>query len=207
MTVCEIVNTSAKKVGDIELKDELFAVEVQPSILHDVVCMQRANRRQGTASTKTRGEVAGSGAKPWRQKGTGRARAGTRKSPIWRGGGTTFGPKPRDYSYKLPKKVRRLALRMALSARFGEGNLIVLDEFDMPEIKTKEFVKVMDNFEFDNCLIVTGEDNKTVQLSARNAVGYKVLPVAGLNVYDILKYSKLMLVQSTLAQLEERLMV
>lgn len=207
MTVCEIVNTSAKKVGDIELKDELFAVEVQPSILHDVVCMQRANRRQGTASTKTRGEVAGSGAKPWRQKGTGRARAGTRKSPIWRGGGTTFGPKPRDYSYKLPKKVRRLALRMALSARFGEGNLIVLDEFDMPEIKTKEFVKVMDNFDFDNCLIVTGEDNKTVQLSARNAVGYKVLPVAGLNVYDILKYSKLMLVQSTLAQLEERLMV
>ena len=207
MAVCEIVNTSAKKVGDIELKDELFAVEVQPGILHDVVCMQRANRRQGTACTKTRGEVAGSGAKPWRQKGTGRARAGTRKSPIWRGGGTTFGPKPRDYSYKLPKKVRRLALRMALSARFGEGNLIVLDEFDMPEIKTKEFVKVMDNFELENCLIVTGEDSKVVQLSARNAVGYKVLPVAGLNVYDILKYSKLMLVQSTLAQLEERLMV
>ncbi len=207
MAVCDIVNTSAEKVGDIELKDELFAVDVQTGILHDVVQMQRANRRQGTASTKTRGEVAGSGAKPWRQKGTGRARAGTRKSPIWRGGGTTFGPKPRDYSYKLPKKVRRLALRMALSARFGEGNLVVLDDFNMPEIKTKDFVKVMDNFDFDNCLIVTGDDNKTVQLSARNAIGYKVLPVAGLNVYDILKYSKLMLVQSTLAQLEERLMI
>ena len=207
MAVCDVVNTSAEKVGDIELKDELFTVEVQPGILHDVVCMQRANRRQGSACTKTRGEVAGSGAKPWRQKGTGRARAGSRKSPVWRGGGTTFGPKPRDYSYKLPKKVRRLALRMALSARFAEGNLIVLDAFEMPEIKTKEFVKVMDNLDFDNCLIVTDADNKSVQLSARNVVGYKVLPVAGLNVYDILKYPKLMLVQSTLAQLEERLMV
>jgi large subunit ribosomal protein L4 len=191
MAVSNIVNTSAEKVGDID----------------DVVCMQRANRRQGTASTKTRGEVAGSGAKPWRQKGTGRARAGSRKSPIWRGGGRAFGPRPRDYSYKLPKKVRRLALRMALSARFGEGNLVVLDAFEMEEIKTKEFVKVMDNFDFDNCLIVTGDDNTTLQLSARNAVGHKVLPVAGLNVYDILKYSKLMLVQSTLAQLEERLVV
>jgi len=207
MAVCDVVNTSGKKVGDVELNDGLFAVEVQPGILHDVVCMQRANRRRGTASTKTRGEVSGGGAKPWRQKGTGRARAGSRTSPVWRGGGTTFGPKPRDYSYSLPKKVRRLALRMALSARFSEGNIVVLDEFSMPEIKTREFVKVMDNFAFDNCLIVTDADNKTVSLSARNAVGYKVLPAAGLNVYDILKYPKLMLEQSTLAQLEERLMV
>jgi len=207
MAVCDIVDTSAKKVGDIELNEDLFTVEVQPGILHDVVCMQRAARRQGTASTKTRGEVRGSGAKPWRQKGTGRARAGSRKSPVWRGGGTAFGPRPRDYSYKLTKKVRRLALRMALSARFGEGNLVIIDEFHMPEIKTKEFVNVMNNFDFDNCLIVTGEDNKNVKLSARNAVGYKVLPPAGLNVYDILKYPKLMLVQSTLAQLEKRLNV
>ncbi len=207
MAVSDIVNTSAEKVGDIDLKDELFTVEVQTGILHDIVCMQRANRRQGTACTKTRGEVAGSGAKPWRQKGTGRARAGSRKSPIWRGGGKAFGPRPRDYSYKLPKKVRRLALRMALSARFGEGNLVVLDSFDMPEIKTKEFVKVMNNFDFDNCLIITGDENENVKLSSRNAVGHKVLPVAGLNVYDILKYSKLMLEQSTLAQIEERLMV
>jgi large subunit ribosomal protein L4 len=207
MAVSDIVNTSAQKVGDIDLKDELFTVEVQTGILHDIVCMQRANRRQGTACTKTRGEVAGSGAKPWRQKGTGRARAGSRKSPIWRGGGKAFGPRPRDYSYKLPKKVRRLALRMALSARFGEGNLVVLDSFDMPEIKTKEFVKVMNNFDFDNCLIITGDENENVKLSSRNAVGHKVLPVAGLNVYDILKYSKLMLEQSTLAQIEERLMV
>lgn len=207
MAVCEVLNTSAQKVGDVELKDEIFAVEVQPGILHDVVCMQRANRRRGTASTKTRGEVNGSGAKPWRQKGTGRARAGSKKSPLWRGGGIVFGPKPRDYSYKLPKKVRRLALRMALSARLSEGNLIVVDEFRLPEIKTKDFVNVMNNFDFANCLIVTAEDNKTVSLSARNTVGYKVLPVTGLNVFDILKYPKLMLDQSILAQIEERLTV
>ncbi|MFZ5797193.1 MAG: 50S ribosomal protein L4 [Desulfobulbus sp.] len=207
MAVCDVVNTSAAKVGDVELNDALFAVEVQPGILHEVVCMQRANRRQGTASTKTRGEVRGGGLKPWRQKGTGRARSGSRTSPIWRGGGVVFGPKPRDYSYKLPKKVRRLALRMALSARFSEGNLVILDKFTMPEIKTKEFVNVMKNFNFDNCLVVTDGTNQNLSLSARNAVGYKVLPTVGLNVYDILKYSKLMLEQSTLAQLEERLMV
>lgn len=207
MAVCEIVNTSAEKVGDVELKDDIFAVEIQPGVLHEVVCMQRANRRRGTASTKTRGEVRGSNAKPWRQKGTGRARSGTKKSPVWRGGGVTFGPQPRDYSYKLPKKVRKLALKMALSARLSEGNLIVVDEFKMQEIKTKEFVNVMNNFDFENCLVVTGEDNKTVSLSARNTVGYKVLPVQGLNVYDILKYSKLMLDQSILAQIEERLTV
>lgn len=207
MAVCDVVNTSAAKVGDVELNDALFAVEVQPGILHEVVCMQRANRRQGTASTKTRGEVSGGGMKPWRQKGTGRARSGSRTSPLWRGGGVIFGPKPRDYSYSLPKKVRRLALRMALSARFSEGNLVILDKFGMPEIKTKDFVKVMQNFNFDNCLVVTDGNNENLTLSARNAVGYKVLPTEGLNVYDILKYSKLMLEQSTLAQLEERLKV
>ncbi|BCO09970.1 50S ribosomal protein L4 [Desulfolithobacter dissulfuricans] len=207
MAVCDVVNTSGEKVGEVELSDKLFGVEVNPGVLHEVVCMQRANRRAGTACTKTRGEVRGGGAKPWRQKGTGRARAGSRRSPIWRGGGTTFGPKPRDYSYKLPKKVRRLALRMALSARLSEGNLVVVDDFNMEVPKTREFVKVMNNFKFDDCLIVAQEENTNVKLSARNAVGYKVLPVAGLNVYDILKYSKLMLVQSTLAQLEERLMV
>ncbi len=206
MAVCEVVNTSAEKVGEIELNDALFDVEVKPGVLHDVVCMQRANRRAGTASTKTRAEVRGGGAKPWRQKGTGRARSGSRTSPIWRGGGTVFGPKPRNYGYRLPKKVRRLALRMALSARRQEGNLVVLDEFTLPEVKTREFVRVMGNFEFDNCLVVTGEPDELLQRSARNAVGYKVLPVIGLNVYDILKYSKLMLVQSSLEQLEARLM-
>jgi large subunit ribosomal protein L4 len=182
MAVCDVLNTQAEKVGEIDLNDDLFAVEVKTGILHEVVCMQRANRRSGNACTKTRGEVSGGGAKPWRQKGTGRARAGSRTSPLWRGGGTTFGPKPRDYSYSLPKKVKRLALKMALSARNQEGNLVVIDTLELPEIKTKEFVRVMNNFEFDNCLVITGEPDDKVYLSSRNAVGFKVLPVAGLNV-------------------------
>ena len=131
MAVTEVFNTDNKKVGEVELNDALFGLEVKQYVLHDVVKMQLANRRAGTACTKTRSEVRGGGAKPWRQKGTGRARAGTRNSPIWRGGGTTFGPKPRDYSYKLPKKVRKLGLRMALSTRFSEANMVVLDAFDV----------------------------------------------------------------------------
>ena len=207
MAVCEVLNSLAEKVGEIDLNDALFSVEVNTGILHEVVCMQRANQRSGNACTKTRGEVSGGGAKPWRQKGTGRARAGSRTSPVWRGGGTVFGPKPRDYSYSLPKKVRRLALKMALSARNQEGNLVVVDQFNVVQAKTREFVKEMDNFKFENCLVVTGEMDEKLGLSARNAVGYKVLPVAGLNVMDILKHSKLMLVQTSLAKLEERLMV
>jgi len=207
MAVCDVLNTLAEKVGEIDLNDDLFSVEIKTGILHEVVCMQRANRRSGNACTKTRGDVSGGGAKPWRQKGTGRARAGSRTSPIWRGGGVTFGPKPRDYSYSLPKKVKKLALKMALSARSLEGNLVVIDNFDLLEIKTKSFVNVMRNFKFDECLIITEDINETISLSARNAVGFKVLPVAGLNVYDILKYSKLMLLQSSLAKIEERLMI
>ncbi len=207
MSVCDVVNTSAEKVAEIEVNDNLFGVEVDTGILHEVVCMQRANRRRGTASTKTRGEVRGGGAKPWRQKGTGRARAGSNNSPIWRGGGTTFGPRPKDYSYSLPKKVRRLALRMALSARMSEGNVVILDQFAMDTPKTKEFVNTMKNFDFNQCLIVTDDEGANLQLSVRNAVGYKTLPVAGLNVYDILKYPKLMVIQSSLEQLEARLKV
>ncbi len=207
MAVCDVLNTLAEKVGEIDLNDNLFRVEIKTGILHEVVCMQRANRRSGNACTKTRGDVSGGGAKPWRQKGTGRARAGSRTSPIWRGGGVTFGPKPRDYSYSLPKKVKRLALKMALSARSQEGNLVIIDNFELPEIKTKSFIDVMGNFQFKDCLIITEDINEKISLSARNAVGFKVLPVAGLNVYDILKYSKLMLLQSSLAKIEERLIV
>jgi large subunit ribosomal protein L4 len=207
MAVYDILNIQAEKVGEIDLNELLFNVEINTGILHEVVCMQRANRRSGNACTKTRGQVSGGGAKPWRQKGTGRARAGSRTSPVWRGGGTVFGPKPRDYSYTMPKKVKRLALKMAITARKQEGNLVILDKFELPEIKTKEFIKVMNNFQFENCLIVTDEIDNNVDLSSRNAVGFKVLPVAGLNVYDILKYSKLMLLQSSLPIIEERLMV
>ena len=207
MAVCDVLNTLAEKVGQVDLNDALFSVEVKTGVLHEVVCMQRANRRSGNACTKTRGDVSGGGAKPWRQKGTGRARAGSRTSPVWRGGGTVFGPAPRDYSYNLPKKVKKLALKMALSARNQEGNLVIVDHFDLSEVKTKNFVEIMNNFQFNKCLVITDEIDENVGLSARNAVGFKVLPVAGLNVYDILKYSKLMLLQSSLAMLEERLML
>lgn len=207
MSVCEILNIQAEKVGEIELNDSVFNIEVNSGILHEVVCMQRANRRSGNACTKTRGEVSGGGAKPWRQKGTGRARSGSRTSPVWRGGGTVFGPKPRDYSYNMPKKVKRLALRMALSARNQEGNLIIIDQFQLPEVKTKYFVQVMSKFNVGSCLVITEGDDNEMYLSSRNAVGYKVLPVAGLNVYDILKHSKLMLVKSSVQKIEDRVLV
>jgi len=203
MAVCDIFNIRAEKVGEIDLNDLLFNVEINTGILHEVVCMQRANRRSGNACTKTRGEVSGGGAKPWRQKGTGRARAGSRTSPVWRGGGTVFGPKPRDYSYTMPKKVKRLALKMAMTARKLEGNLVVVDKFELPEAKTKEFVNVMNNFQFENCLIVTGELDDNINLSSRNAVAYKVLPVAGLNVYDILNHNKLFITKDAITRIEE----
>jgi len=206
MAVTTVLNIKNEKIGEVELNDAVFGVEVNPHILHDVVRMQLANRRQGTACTKTRTEVAGSGKKPWKQKGTGRARSGSKRSPLWRGGGVVFGPKPRDYSYKLPKKVRRLGIKMALSARLSEENLIVLDDFQLDEIKTKSFVSVMDTLKIDNALIVTAGDNDTLVRSSRNVVGYKVLPSGGLNVYDILNFKHLVLLQPCVGELEKRLL-
>ena len=206
MAVTQVYNTDNKKVGEVELNDSLFGLEVKKHILHDVVKMQLASRRAGTACTKTRTEVRGGGAKPYRQKGTGRARAGTNNSPLWRGGGVTFGPKPRDYSYKLPKKVRRLGLRMALSARFSENNMIVLDGFDLADIKTKEFVEIMRKLNIENGLIVVPGKNINLEKSSRNVHGYKVIQSDGLNVYDILLHRRLVLLQPCLGQLEERLL-
>ena len=206
MAVTEVFNTDNKKVGEVELNDALFGLEVKQYVLHDVVKMQLANRRAGTASTKTRSEVRGGGAKPWRQKGTGRARAGTRNSPIWRGGGTTFGPQPRDYSYKLPKKVRKLGLRMALSTRFSEANMVVLDAFNLDDIKTKKFLEIMKKLEIDNGLIVIPERNENLEKSSRNVQGFKVISSAGLNVYDVLLHRRLVLLQPCLDQLEKRLL-
>lgn len=206
MAEAHVYNIENKKVGDITLNDDLFGVEVKNHVLHDIVRMQRANRRSGNACTKTRVEVAGSGSKPWRQKGTGRARAGNRRSPVWRGGGIAFGPKPRDYSYKLPKKVRRLGLKMALSTRMAEERLLVLDNLVLNDIKTKEFKKVMDNLAMDNCLFIVAEHDENLDRSSRNIPNVKVLPVAGLNVYDILLHKKLVVVQSSIAKLEERLL-
>jgi len=206
MAVTEVYNTDNKKVGEVELNDALFGLEVKKHILHDVVKMQLANRRAGTASTKTRTEVRGGGAKPYRQKGTGRARAGTNTSPLWRGGGVIFGPKPRDYSYKLPKKVRRLGVRMALSARFSEDNVTVLDGFDLADIKTKQFVEIMKKLNIENGLIVIPGKNENLEKSSRNVQGYKVIQTDGLNVYDILLHRRLVLLQPCLGQLEERLL-
>jgi large subunit ribosomal protein L4 len=206
MAVTEIYNTDNKKVGEVELNDDLFGLEVKKHILHDVVKMQLANRRAGTASTKTRTEVRGGGAKPYRQKGTGRARAGTNRSPLWRGGGVIFGPKPRDYSYKLPKKVRKLGVRMALSTRFSEKNMLVLDGFDLADIKTKQFVDVMKKLNIENGLIVIPEKNENLEKSSRNVHGYKVIQADGLNVYDILLHRRLVLLQPCLGQLEKRLL-
>ncbi len=206
MAVTEVYNTDNKKVGEVELNDALFGLEVKKHILHDIVKMQLANRRAGTACTKTRTEVRGGGAKPYRQKGTGRARAGTNNSPLWRGGGVTFGPKPRAYSYKLPKKVRRLGVRMALSTRISESNMLVLDGFDLADIKTKQFVEVMKKLNIENGLIVIPGSNENLERSSRNVQGFKVIQADGLNVYDILLHRRLVLLQPCLDQLEKRLL-
>lgn len=205
MSVAGIVNIKNEKVGEVDLNDSLFGVEVKPYILHDIVRMQLAGRRSGNACTKTRAEVRGSGAKPWKQKGTGRARAGSRQSPIWRGGGTTFGPKPRDYSFKLTKKVRKQGLKMALSARLSEERLTVLDEFQLNEFKTKNFINIMNTLDVDNALIVIPEHDEKLEKSSRNVPGFKVMPTTGLNVYDILLHKNIILLQPCLGQLEERL--
>jgi large subunit ribosomal protein L4 len=154
MPVVDVYDISRTKVGETTLRDDIFSIPVQGHILHEVVTMQLACRRSGTASTKGRSEVRGGGHKPWRQKGTGRARAGSSRSPIWRGGGVVFGPKPRSYAYKVPKKVRRLALKMALSSKLANGQLLILDQYPYDAPKTKEFVKVMENLQIDKALFI-----------------------------------------------------
>ncbi|MEE4164984.1 MAG: 50S ribosomal protein L4 [Desulfocapsaceae bacterium] len=204
MSTVEVKNIKNEKVGEIELSDLIFNQEVKGYLLHDVVRMQRAAKRAGTACTKTRSEVRGSGAKPWRQKGTVRARSGTRRSPIWRGGGAAFGPKPRDYSFKLNRKVKKQAVAMAMSARLQEGNLVVLDDFTMEQIKTRDFVEVMNTLALDTALIVIEDTNENLTKSSRNVNGFKVLNPEGLNVYDILLHGKLVLLQPAIKSLEER---
>ena len=205
MSTVNVVNIKNENVGQIELKDDIFNREVKEYLLHDVVRMQRAARRAGNACTKTRVEVSGGGKKPWRQKGTGRARAGSNTSPLWRGGGVAFGPKPRDYSMKINRKVRQQALSMAMSARFQEGNLIVVDDFTMERIKTKDFVGIMNLLEVGNGLIVIDNAHENLVKSSSNVNGFKVLSAEGLNVYDILHHKKLILVQPVIESLEKRL--
>ncbi len=205
MAVVKIYDQNKGETGEITLAPEVFEVEVRPEILNLVVRAQRAAMRAGTHSTKTYGEVSGGGIKPWRQKGTGRARAGTSRSNIWRGGAIVFGPKPRDYSFKVNKKVRALALRMALSSRLAEENLMVVNTFDLPEVKTKHFVKIADALGLKKALLIMPEVNEKVALSARNIPGITIMTPAQLSVYEILKHPQLILLEGAVAPVEARL--
>lgn len=206
MTVVDIVNCNAEKVSQVELEDDIFSIPVKPNVLHEVVTMQLANRRAGSASVKHRSDVRGSRKKLFRQKGTGRARRGDVKSPLLRGGGSVFGPDPRSYSYKVPKKVKRLALKMALSSKLKEDNIIVLDKFELDQIRTKEFLSVMDALNTKNALIITEKENKNLELSSRNVPDVKVLKVEGMNVRDILKYKRLVLLEASIEPIKGRLL-
>lgn len=205
MATVKIIDQTNKEVGDITLAPEVFEVEVKPEILHLVVRAQLAARRAGTHATKNRAVITGGGRKPWRQKGTGRARAGSVRSPLWKGGATTFGPQPRSYSFKVNKKIRKLALKMALSSRLSEDNLKVVKSIDLPEIKTREFTKVASDLGLGKTLIVVKEADKNLALSARNVPGIKVLEADKLNVYDVLRYDSIVMLEAAAASVQERL--
>ncbi len=205
MATVDVYNQSREQVGTAELDDAIFGVEVKEHLFHAVVRQQLANRRAGTHKTKGRSEVRGGGRKPYRQKGTGRARQGTIRAPQWRGGGVVFGPTPRDHGHSVNKKVRRAALKSALSARAAEGKLTIIDKVEFPSIKTKNFIAVMDAFDFSDLLLVVPELDDAVSKSARNIPEALVLPVAGLNVYDILRHENLAITQSALDGITQRL--
>jgi large subunit ribosomal protein L4 len=205
MAVVEVINTKSEKVSEVELPDSIFNVAVKGDILHAVVNYQLGKRRSGTASVKNRSDIRGSGRKLFRQKGTGRARRGDIKAPLLRGGGVVFGPKPKTFGGSVPKKVRRLGLKMALSTKLQQQELTVLDQFELEQIKTKDFVAVMDALELENALIVTADKNEKLEISSRNVPGYKVLRTEGLNVYDVLKYRRLVLVEPSVTKIEGRL--
>jgi large subunit ribosomal protein L4 len=206
MAVVDVLNYKAEKVSQVELVDDIYNVEVKSCVLHDVVTMQLANRRAGTASVKTRSEVQGSTRKLFKQKGTGRARRGDIKSPLLRGGGSIFGPHPRSYAYKVPKKVRRLALKMALSEKIQSQSLLVLDKFDLEQIKTRQVVNILRDLKVEKALIIADTGNDYLKLSCRNIPHVKVLKPEGLNVYDILKYKHLLLVEPSIKAIEGRLL-
>jgi large subunit ribosomal protein L4 len=205
MTTLAVYDIENQKVSDVELDDRVFDAEIKSNLIHDVVRMQLASQRKGSASTKNRALVRGGGAKPWRQKGTGRARAGTRRSPLWRGGGTIFGPMPRDYSLALSKKEKRAALRAALSLKRKEEKLILLDGFPLAGYKTRQILEVLRRFEVDNALIVTDEKSLFLERSSRNIPKIQVLRYKGLNVYDILNHEHLILLSAAIEKIQEGL--
>ena len=204
MLKIDVYNIEGKKVSDIELSDKVFGIEPNEKIVHSVLVNYMANQRQGTASTKTRAEVSGGGRKPWKQKGTGRARQGSIRAPQWFKGGIALGPKPRDYSYTVNKKEKRLAIKSVLSSKVLENNLVVVDSLSFKEIKTKNMVKALDALKVEGkTLILLPEKNENVQKSARNIEGVKTSLVNTINVYDLLKYKKLVLTVDTIKKLEE----
>jgi large subunit ribosomal protein L4 len=205
MAVIDVLSSTGKKVSQRELPDDLFGVPARKSLLHEVVTMQLANRRSATASVKHRSDISGSTRKLFRQKGTGRARRGDIKSPLLRGGGVVFGPDDRKYTYRVPKKVRRLALKMALSSKLQDSKLVVLDRLELEQIKTKAFLEVCKALNIQNALIVTDKKDLHLELSSRNVPTVKVLRSEGLNVYDILKYDNLVLLEPALNDIEGRL--
>ncbi|MDX8363076.1 50S ribosomal protein L4 [Cytobacillus sp. IB215316] len=199
-----LYSQNGSTVGEVELKESVFGIEPNKSVLFDAVIMQRASLRQGTHKVKGRSEVRGGGRKPWRQKGTGRARQGSIRSPQWRGGGIVFGPTPRSYSYKLPKKVRRLALKSALSTKVLENDIVVLESLAFDAPKTKEMVNILNSLSADRkALIVTADQNEFVTLSARNIPGVTVVSATGVNVLDLLNHDKLVITKDAVEKVEE----
>ena len=198
MPKIDVYNIEGKKVNDVELKEDIFGIIPNEELVHSVIVNYLANQRQGTQSTKTRAEVRGGGKKPWRQKGTGRARQGSIRAPHWVGGGIALGPKPRSYSYKLNKKERRLAIKSCLSSKVIENELTVIDKFEFNEIKTKEVAKMLNNLKLEGkTLILLPEKNEIIQKSARNIKGVKTLSVNTINAYDLVKYKNLVVTLDT----------
>ena len=206
MAVADVFDIEKKKVSQVDLNDAVFGAEVNDAIIYDVVKMQLASRRSGTASTKTRSDVRGGGKKPWRQKGTGRARAGTTRSPIWRGGGIVFGPHPRDYSYSIPKKVRKKAVISALSMKFKDNKMLILKDFPMEKISTRVFKNVVDLFSLKKALFVLDENNEVLLKSSRNMKNVKMIRSEGINVYDILNHEHLILLEPSVKKIEGALL-
>jgi large subunit ribosomal protein L4 len=206
MSVLNVYDIEKNKVAELEVNDLVFGAPINENVLYEVVRMQMAAKRSGTASTKGRSEVRGGGRKPWRQKGTGRARAGTIRSPLWRGGGIVFGPKPRSYSYKTPKKVRKAALISALSLKVKEDKILILKDFPMEEIKTKKFKEVLDRFELKRALFVTDGENPVLEKSSRNIKDVKMMRSEGINVYDLLKFDYLVLLEQSVKKIEGALL-
>ena len=205
MAVVDVRNIKGEKVSQVDLADSIFKVPVKPGILHEVVTMQLACKRSGSAAVKHRSDVKGSGKKLFRQKGTGNARRGNIKSPLLRGGGVVFGPDARSYAYKVPKKVRKLSLKMALSSKLENQKLFVFDRFELERIKTKELLEIINRLNLKNVLIITEKENRNLELSSKNLSDMKVLRCEGMNVYDILKYENLVLLELTVKHIEERL--